>query len=162
MEDKKLEKKFSKLKEFCEAWSAFEDLYKKIKNKDVISQEDEKDFLENKKVMERRYMDLSYGLEMKELIKYDDPVFSVLKIEKITSLSDQEMEKIDEDWRNADLFLQALVKGFEERLKRVRVSLGVLNLLNKVLNDVWAIILITISVMVVVYFLMLKYLVVFK
>ena len=122
MVDKELELKIKRVKEFMQLWIKFHDLYKSSINRDTVSPEDEKNFLETKSLIARKYQAL------KDLVgitsSYDDRTFDVvsqvLSLKGVAAISDLSLNKIENDWHNSYIQLNKLLGELEGRQDNLR------------------------------------------
>ena len=160
MIDKKLEKKIDKLRDFRQSWLKFYEIYNKTIKKDSLSKEDEKTFLSERDVIKRKYHELIQLLEIEKVAEYADPILDILNTQELFSASDSQYERIEEDWGGSFLFLKNMIKAFEEKRFRVRESWGLVYLLNKALSNICFIIIATLILIFLAYYMLIKYVIV--
>lgn len=123
MKDKKLEKKIKLVKEFMELWIKFHDLYKSALSKQSISGDDEKNFLETKSLIARKYQMLKEFLAMDP--SPDDKTFDVigqvLSLEGVSTISDLAMKKIESDWHNSYIQLNKMLGELESKTEELKL-----------------------------------------
>lgn len=121
MVDKKTESDIKALKVFLELWAKFHALYVSALSKEVISDEDEKKFLEAKNVIGAKYRSLNDVMEFKYMphARLDDPVGEVLKIEAIKFISEKNMRKLEADWKDSYIFLNSILERLESKRMRL-------------------------------------------
>ena len=100
MIDKELEEKIKKTKEFMELWIKFHNLYKEALKDKVVDPEEEKAFLETKSLIARKYQALTDLLKITPSTedKTIDVISQVLSLQSISTLSDVQLEEIDNGW----------------------------------------------------------------
>jgi len=106
----KLEKmQLKELENFISLWNKFHEIYKKsIKNK-IIFPEEEKDFLDTKEVVMRRYQAL-LGIIHKN--PQPDSIIEILNASSITTTSDRAATKTQAGWVHASMMLSDWKKEF--------------------------------------------------
>jgi hypothetical protein len=124
MIDKNLESKIKRVKEFTQLWIKFHDMYKNAVNRETITPEEEKAFLETKSLIARKYQALKEYLGVSS--SYDDRTFDVisqlLSLKGVATTSDLSLHKIENDWHNSYIVLNKLLgelEAKEENLRRV-------------------------------------------
>lgn len=117
MTDPNLEKKIKQTKEFVELWLKFRQLYRSAIGKSKILPEEEKIFLETKTLIARRYQSLIEALGVKPSV--DDRTFDVIKdvlsLERVTTMSDDQMQRIENDWHNSLIIFNQILGGLENK-----------------------------------------------
>ncbi len=117
MVDKELEKKIKQIKEFMELWVKFHELYKSATKNRVISPDEEKAFLETKSLIARKYQALMDNLNIEPTAedKTMDIISQVLSLETVSSISDMQMRKIENDWHDSYISLNKLLGKLENK-----------------------------------------------
>jgi hypothetical protein len=125
MIDKKTEADMKAVKGFLEFWTKFHDIYNAAITGETISKEDEDKFLQTKESIRAKYDGLRGGLELNYALhsRLTDPVADVLSITGIRFISEKNLKKLQEDWRDSYVFLNSII----ERLKNRRRRLGQFN-----------------------------------
>jgi len=122
MVDKDLEHKIKKVKEFMELWVKFHDLYKDALSHETITPEEEKNFLETKSLIARKYQALIEYIGIDR--PYDDRTFDVisqlLSLKSVAAISDLSLNKIEYDWHNSYVLLNKLLGELEARQESLR------------------------------------------
>jgi hypothetical protein len=160
MIDKKLEKQINKLKDFKQAWMKFHEIYLSLVGTGSLSKDDEGIFLGEKNIIKRKYKELCDLLEMKGVSEYADPISDILNVSNLLSASDFQESKLKEEWDGSFMFLDNLVKAFEEKQARVSASLGIISFIQKLFNNIWVVIIVSMSLIFLMYYLFIKYVVV--
>lgn len=124
MVDPELEEKIKKTKEFMELWIKFRELYSKALKKEAIAADEEMAFLETKSLIARKYQALMDRLQMEPSMedKTFDVVSQVLSLQGVSSISDVQMQEIENGWHRSFMFLNKLLGTLEnqkETLARV-------------------------------------------
>ena len=121
MIDKKTESDIKALKSFLEFWTKFRSIYDENVSKDIISNEDEAKFLEVRDVMKSKYAVLSNSLDFKYMphSRLTDPVDGVLAINGIRLMSEKNLKKLNEDWRDSYVFLNSISERLKNKRKRL-------------------------------------------
>ncbi len=124
MIDRDLEHKIKKVKEFMELWVKFHDMYKDALSHETITPDEEKNFLETKSLIARKYQALIEHLGIDR--PYDDKTFDVisqlLSLKSVAAISDLSLNKIEYDWHNSYVLLNKLLGELEagqESLRKV-------------------------------------------
>ena len=158
MVDKDLELKIKKVKEFMELWVKFHDMYKDALSHETITPEEEKNFLETKSLIARKYQALIEHLGIDR--PYDDKTFDVisqlLSLKSVAAISDLSLNKIEYDWHNSYVLLNKLLGELEARQETLRkvskVGLFAKELLsNPIVNLILAILIIITVYLIVTY-----------
>ena len=124
MVNPELEEKIKKTKEFMELWLKFRELYTKALKKEAIRAEEEMAFLETKSLIARKYQALMdrLGMESSMEDKTFDVVSQVLSLQSVSSISDVQIQEIENGWHRSFMFLNKLLGTLEnqkETLARV-------------------------------------------
>jgi len=124
MVDPELEEKIKKTKEFMELWLKFRELYSKALKKEAIHAEEEMAFLETKSLIARKYQALMDRLGMEPSMddKTFDVISQVLSLQSVSSVSDVQIQEIENGWHRSFMFLNKLLGTLEnqkETLSRV-------------------------------------------
>ena len=121
MIDRKTEADIKALKSFLEFWTKFRSIYDETVSKDIISDEDETKFLGVRDVIKSKYQILSNGLDFKYVphSRMTDPVEGVLAINGIRLMSEKNLKKLNEDWRDSYVFLNSISERLKNKRKRL-------------------------------------------
>ncbi|MCX5677503.1 MAG: hypothetical protein NTY76_00115 [Candidatus Omnitrophica bacterium] len=121
MIDKKTEADIKALKSFLEFWTKFRSIYDETLSKDIISDEDEGKFLGVRDVIKSKYTVLSNSLDFKYVprSRLTDPVEGVLAIKGIRLMSEKNLKKLNEDWRDSYVFLNSISERLKNKRKRL-------------------------------------------
>ena len=121
MIDKKTEADIKALKSFLEFWTKFRSIYDETVSKDIISDEDEAKFLGVRDVIKSKYDVLANGLDFKYAphSRLTDPVEGVLAINGIRLMSEKNLKKLNEDWRDSYVFLNSISERLKNKRKRL-------------------------------------------
>ncbi len=125
MIDKKTESDIKAIKGFLEFWAKFHSIYNNIISKELITQEDEIKFLETKDIIKSKYDELKGGFEFKYMphMRLTDPVSDILVLSGIRFMSEKNMRKANDNWKDSYVFLNSIL----ERLKNKKRRLGQFN-----------------------------------
>lgn len=129
----------SKTKEFIELWIKFNQVYKDAMGKNSISPEEEVAFLETKSIIARKFQTLAESLSIdRGTIDHTyDVINQILSLKSISTLSEQSLKKIDNDWHQAYISLNRLVGHLEAEKEKVVQEAGpVPNVFSGVLKGV--------------------------
>lgn len=125
MVDKKLEGDIKALNSFLELWAQFHSIYNGIIARDIISTEDEGKFLETKSTINSKYEILRNMFDFKYMphSRLTDPVGDIMALGSIRFISEKNLKKLNDDWKDSYLFLNNIL----ERLKNKKKRLGQFN-----------------------------------
>jgi hypothetical protein len=115
MKDKKTELDIKTMRDFLEFWGKFHSIYSLTLGKGIISKEDEDKFLETKLMMRAKYDELKGSLEYHYMShgRLTDPVNDILSLQTIRFISEDNLKKLGNDWKDSYVFLN----NISERLK---------------------------------------------
>ena len=125
MIDKKTEYDIKSIKAFIEIWTKFHSVYNDITSKEIISKDDEDKFLEEKVMVDNKYDEFKAPLDFKYMLhgRLTDPVSDILAMDNIRFISEKNLKKIGDDWKDSYIFLNNIL----ERLKNKKRRLGEFN-----------------------------------
>ncbi|MCP4649942.1 MAG: hypothetical protein GY853_07695 [PVC group bacterium] len=117
MIDQDLENKIAQIKAFIELWENFYQSYKQAITQPSFTEEDEKNFLELKSSLARKYQGLmdSLGLKPTAEDRTFDVISQVMSLKNITTLSPLQMQKLENDWHNSYITLNKIMGSLENR-----------------------------------------------
>jgi hypothetical protein len=120
MKPRQIDHDIKELKGFLEFWEKFHSLYEEIASKGVISPDDEAKFLETKRLIRDKYDALKDSLEFKYTphTRMTDPVSDVLGVENVRFMSEQNLKKADDDWKDSYVFLNSILERLGENRRR--------------------------------------------
>lgn len=121
MIDKKTETDIKAVKSFLEFWAKFHAIYTAAIAKEIISKEDETKFLETKEMIRAKYEDLQKSLDVRYMphSRFTDPVSDVLAMGGISFMSEKNLKKLNEDWRDSYVFLNNIVERLKNKRRRL-------------------------------------------
>jgi len=121
MIDRRIESDIKAVKSFLEFWGKFHSLYDDMISKERISKEDEEVFLRTKSNIRDKYEALKSGLEFKYMPKtrITDPVSDVLALEGVHFISEKNLKRMEDDWRDSYVFLNNILERFENKKRRL-------------------------------------------
>ena len=139
MIDREIEEKIKKSKEFMELWIKFHNLYKEALKDKVVDPEEEKAFLETKSLIARKYQALTDLLKITPSTedKTIDVISQVLSLQSISTLSDVQLEEIDNGWHHSNIFLNKLLGSLENRKETVSKINPLSVLIPKIFSGIW-------------------------
>lgn len=153
MVDKDLEHKIKKVKEFMELWVKFHDMYKDALSHETITPEEEKNFLETKSLIARKYQALIEHLGIDR--PYDDKTFDVisqlLSLKSVAAISDLSLHKIEYDWHNSYVLLNKLLGELEARQESLRKVSKFGLLMRELLSNPIVNLIIAVAIIIAVY-----------
>lgn len=121
MIDKKTDIDIKAVKEFLEFWAKFHSIYNGAISMDTISKEDEDRFLNTKETIRTKYKEVRGSLDVNYMLhsRLTDPVDEVLLINGIRFISEKNLKKLNEDWRDSYIFLNSIIERLKNRKKRL-------------------------------------------
>jgi len=121
MIDRRIESDIKAVKGFLEFWGKFHSLYDDMISKERISKEDEEVFLRTKSNIRGKYEALKSGLEFNYMPKtrITDPVSDVLALEGVHFISEKNLKRMEDDWRDSYIFLNNILERFENKKRRL-------------------------------------------
>ncbi|MCM8814013.1 MAG: hypothetical protein NC924_08810 [Candidatus Omnitrophica bacterium] len=129
MIDRTLEEKIKQVKEFIDLWASFYNTYKKAAGQPSFTDEEEKNFLELKSTLARKYQAMmdSMGLKPTAEDRTFDVISQVMSLKSIPNLSPLQIEKLENDWHNSYITLNKIMGSLENK----RNELAKVNVLGK-------------------------------
>jgi len=121
MIDKKTETDIRAIKGFLEFWAKFHDIYNSAVSRDTISKEDEDKFLGTRDAIRAKYNEMKGGLDVNYMphSRLTDPVADVLAINGIRLMSEKNLKKLNEDWKDSYVFLNNIIERLKNKKKRL-------------------------------------------
>lgn len=122
MKDKKTEADIKSMGDFLEFWSRFRSIYTSTLDKGNISREDEDKFLEVKLMMRGKYDELKSSLEYHYMPhgRLTDPVGEILSLQTIRFISEDNLKRLDNNWKDSYIFLNNIFERFKTRKRRFK------------------------------------------
>jgi hypothetical protein len=104
-----------KTKEFIELWKKFNQIYKESMGKTAITEEEEDLFLETKSIVARKFQTLvdSLSIERATIDRTYDVINQILSLKSISTLSEENLRKIGNDWHQSYISLNRLLGHLE-------------------------------------------------
>ena len=105
----------TKTKEFIELWKKFNQIYKESMGKTTITEEEEDLFLETKSIVARKFQTLvdSLSIERATIDRTYDVINQILSLRSISTLSEESLRKIGNDWHQSYISLNRLLGHLE-------------------------------------------------
>ena len=121
MIDKKTEADIKALQGFLEFWAKFHSIYAGTISKEIISKEDEGKFLETRDVIKIKYDELKGALEFKYAprSRLTDPVNDILGMETVRLVSERNLKRLEENWRDSYIFLNSILERLKNKKRRL-------------------------------------------
>lgn len=121
MIDKKTEFNIRTVKDFLEFWNKFHTIYREISSQGIITADDEQRFLDLRDAMHRKYNDLTSGLDFRYSPhgRLTDPVNDILMLQNIRFISEKNIKKVDDDWRDSYVFLNSILERLDSKRRRL-------------------------------------------
>ncbi len=112
MIDRKLEENIKKAKGFMEIWGNFRRTFKN---------NDEKNFLPTKTLVNSRYDDLMDSIGEKPIKRFtkNEPLYNILSLENLSMMSDGRLKSIEKDWEDSSVYLFSLLDRLERKKRRI-------------------------------------------
>jgi len=121
MLDKKTEHDIKSIKAFLEIWMKFHSLYNDMMVKGTISKDDEDKFLSTKGSIGSKYEELksSLGTRYMPHSRLTDPVSEVLGLTSLRFISEKNLKKLNDDWKDSYIFLNNILERLENNRRRM-------------------------------------------
>lgn len=121
MIDKKIEADIKLVKGFLEFWAKFHSAYNNIASSQIISKDDEDRFLETKAMIKDKYSYLTNALEFKYVPhgRLTDPVNDILLLHNVRFVSEKNLKKLQDDWRDSYIFLNNILERLKNNKRRM-------------------------------------------
>src|SRR3989338_3137220 len=121
MIDKKTEADIRGLGSFLELWGKFHAIYSDIISKETIVKEDEAKFLETKGLIQGKYNPLKNNLDFKYMpqARFTDPVDDILALGRILNISEKNINRLNEDWKDSYIFLNNILERLKNKRRRL-------------------------------------------
>lgn len=118
---KKIDSGIKNIKGFLEFWGKFHSIYSEIITKGIISSDDESKFLETKDMMKSKYSELRSSLDFKYMPhgRLTDPVSDILDMQTIRFMSEKNLKKIENDWKDSYVFLNNIAEQLMHNKRRL-------------------------------------------
>ena len=140
MIDRDIEDKIKKTKEFMELWMKFHNLYKEASKKETIDPQEEDTFLDTKSLIARKYQALIDLLGMTQSLEQDrtfDVISQVLSLQGVSTLSEVQIQEIENGWHQSYLALNKILGSLENR-KEALAKISSLSLVfPKIFSAIW-------------------------
>ena len=120
MKDKKTEADIKLMQDFLEFWGKFHAIYSSMLGKGIITKEDEEKFLETKLTIRNKYDELKSTLEYHYMPhgRLTDPVGDLLALQTVRFISEDNLKKVDDDWKDSYIFLNNIYERLKTRKHR--------------------------------------------
>ena len=156
MIDKILEVRIKHLNEFVNLWTTFYEMYKRAANQQNFTEDEEKNFLELKSILARKYQGLMDALGIKPTAedRTFDVISQVMSLKGITTLSPLQTQKLENDWHNSYITLNKILGSLENRKDNLaKISVAGVFLKRLISNPMFMLILIMIIIYILYFFL---------
>ena len=122
MRDKKTEIDIKAMGGFLEFWGRFHSIYSSMLEKGIITKEDEDKFLETKLAIRNKYDELKSSLEYRYMPhgRPTDPVSDILALQTIRFVSEDNLKKINHNWKDSYIFLNNIFERLKTRKRRFK------------------------------------------
>ena len=107
---------------FLEFWGRFHSIYSSTLEKGLITKEDEDKFLETSLMMRNKYDELKGSLEYHYMPhgRLTDPVGDILSLQTIQFISEDNLKKLNNDWKDSYIFLNNIFERLKTRKRRFK------------------------------------------
>ena len=121
MIDKKIESNIKLVKSFLEFWAKFHSAYNDCISSQIISKDDEDKFLETKAMIKDKYSYLTNTLDFKYVPhgRLTDPVNDILLLHNVRFVSEKNLKKLQDDWRDSYIFLNNILERLKNNKRRM-------------------------------------------
>ena len=122
MRDKKTEDDIKSMNAFLEFWGRFHSIYSATLEKGLITKEDEDKFLETSLMMRSKYDELKGSLEYHYMPhgRLTDPVGDILSLQTIQFISEDNLKKLNNNWKDSYIFLNNIFERLKMRKRRFK------------------------------------------
>ncbi|MBL7158326.1 MAG: hypothetical protein ISS91_02335 [Candidatus Omnitrophica bacterium] len=122
MTDKKIDRNIKKTRDFIESWKSFYTIFKGVLSKSTIDKKKEEEFLSTKGLISVRYEDLmdDIGVRPSMRVLKSDSIYNVLSLDELSTISDESLRNIGQQWKNSFSLLEALLSRLERNKKRLK------------------------------------------
>jgi len=109
------------VKSFVEYWSKFHNMYREMFSKGIISKEDEIKYLETRDTIRSKYDELKGVMEFTYMPhgRLSDPVSDVLAVGAVRFISEENLKKLNNDWKDSYVFLNSILERLKEKRDRL-------------------------------------------
>lgn len=119
----------NRTKEFMELWIKFHQIFKEAMNKSSITPEEEESFLQTKSMLARKFQTIvdSVSIDRPTVDRAYDVINQILFLKGISTLSEQTLKKMENDWHESYISLNRLLGHLEaqrDMLSSQREGLG--------------------------------------
>ena len=120
MKDKKTELDIKTMRDFLEFWGKFHSIYSGTLEKCTITNEDEDKFLETKLMIRNKYDELKGSLEYRYMPhgRLTDPVSDILSLQTVRFISEDNLKKINNNWKDSYIFLNNIFERLKTKKRR--------------------------------------------
>ena len=145
-----------KTKEFIELWKKFNQIYKEAMGKTAITEEEEDLFLETKSIVARKFQTLvdSLSIERSTIDRTYDVINQILSLRSISTLSEESLRKISNDWHQSYISLNRLLGHLEAEMNAAveKDKISLKQVLDAIARFVLYAVIIAAFVMVILFF----------
>lgn len=154
MIDKNLESRMKQLNEFIELWKTFYELYKRALEQQSFSEDEERNFLELKSSLARKYQGMMDALGIKPTAedRTFDVISQVMSLKSINMLSPLQMEKMENDWHNSYITLNKILGTLENKKNELAKVNVLAQVSKKILTNPFFALFLIITVISIIYF----------
>jgi len=119
---KKIDSDIKAMNSFLEFWGKFHSIYTVSASKELISGDDETKFLETKDTIKGKYDELRSVLDFKYMPhgRLTDPVSDILGMQTIRFISEKNIKRIENDWKDSYVFLNNITEQLSNKKRRLK------------------------------------------
>jgi len=156
MIDKNLEARMKQLNEFIELWKTFYELYKRALEQQSFTDDEERNFLELKSSLARKYQGImdSLGIKPTAEDRTFDVISQVMSLKSINMLSPLQMEKMENDWHNSYITLNKILGSLENKKNELAKVNVFAQTSKRILTNPFFALFLIITVFSIIYFLL--------
>jgi len=156
MIDKNLEARMKQLNEFIELWKTFYELYKRALEQQSFTDDEERNFLELKSSLARKYQGImdSLGIKPTAEDRTFDVISQVMSLKSINMLSPLQMEKMENDWHNSYITLNKILGSLENKKNELAKVNVFAQTSKRILTNPFFALFLIITVISIIYFLL--------
>ncbi|MFH1776222.1 MAG: hypothetical protein ABH952_01475 [Candidatus Omnitrophota bacterium] len=136
MISKALENKIQAVEEYLELWLRFHDLYKEVTQTQVVNPTKEKEFMDLKSLLTRKYQGLldTLNIQLTTEDRTFDVVSQLLSLKDVINISELQMQKIETEWHNSYISLNKMLGSLENRKTELANISHVKVIINKIFS----------------------------
>lgn len=121
MIDRRAEKNIRAVQDFIEMWGKLHSLYEDAISRGIITEDDERKFMDSKDTLRSKYEEMNKVLDFRYMphSRLTDPVSDILMLGGIRFMSEKNLKKLSDDWRDSYIFLNGILERLKGNKKRL-------------------------------------------